>query len=345
MSDNAATSLTGLLVDIAKGMPITADLSRSDLLLVCPATSDRVEVMAQACPHSISPLYTEDLTGHFLRSADAPVIFEAWRHRRAVRAQRDVPGGVAVLQDVRPIFDDTQRIIGLLSFETSIIQIERHRQRPKSFQRAVEWMKGMCARGELTATTRLSPFGESDGILLADSQRRITYVSGIASNLYRRLDYREDLRGKRLAYLHTREDEMAVTAALQRLPLEREDETTGHIYIRKALPIWPPPTLRGQIERRLRRGIRPGEVGGVLILVHDATDERRKRQELATKATMVQEVHHRVKNNLQTIAAVLRMQMRRVKEQETVQALREAINRILTETQAQSQRPALAGRV
>jgi two-component sensor histidine kinase len=65
-------------------------------------------------------------------------------------------------------------------------------------------------------------------------------------------------------------------------------------------------------------------------MVHDATDERRKRQELEVKTTMIQEVHHRVKNNLQTIAAVLRMQARRAEDSGTQQALKEAINRILS---------------
>ena len=60
----------------------------------------------------------------------------------------------------------------------------------------------------------------------------------------------------------------------------------------------------------------PGEVGGVMIMIHDATEERRKKQELDVKTTMIQEVHHRVKNNLQTIAATLRMQQRRTHEPE-----------------------------
>jgi two-component system, sensor histidine kinase PdtaS len=49
-------------------------------------------------------------------------------------------------------------------------------------------------------------------------------------------------------------------------------------------------------------------------MVHDATEERRKRLELEVKSTMIQEVHHRVKNNLQNIAALLRMQARRTED-------------------------------
>ena len=104
----------------------------------------------------------------------------------------------------------------------------------------IEWLKAMCLRGELSDTADLSPFYESDGILLADHQRRITYVSGIAGSLYRRLGYREDFRGQRLTFLQSCDDEMAVIAAETRRAAERESETAGHIYIRKVLPVWPP---------------------------------------------------------------------------------------------------------
>ena len=79
----------------------------------------------------------------------------------------------------------------------------------------------------------------------------------------------------------------------------------------RSLPIWAPPTLERACCDRLRAKHTPGDVGGVLIMVHDATDERRKKAELEVKSTMIQEVHHRVKNNLQNVAAVLRMQQRR----------------------------------
>jgi two-component sensor histidine kinase len=320
----------GLLGAIAKGMPITADLSRSDILLVRPVDPEHVVVIAQAQPHSISPLYSEDLTNRIFAANDAPVILEALRRRRHMRVQEELPGRALVLQDVRPIQDRTGQIVGLLSIETSLIQLERHRQRRPAFRHAIEWLKAMCVRGELGDMIGLSPFYESDGILLADSQRRITYVSGIATSLYRRLGYREDLRGRRLSYLQSCDDQMAAVAAETRQPAERESETAGHIYIRKVLPVWPSPTLRGWLNGwRYGRGHR-GDVCGVLIMVHDATEERRKRQELEVKTTMIQEVHHRVKNNLQTIAAVLRMQARRAQEGSTQQALTEAINRILS---------------
>ncbi len=319
-----------LLHNVERGMPITADLSRSDLLLACPAGNGLI-VVAQAQPHSISPLYGAGLVGQTLDSGHAPLIIEAWRKGQQQRSQRD-PGENAapVAQDVYPIRGRDGRTIGLLSIETSLIQLERHRQRHPSFRRAIEWLKLMCIRGELAAAESLSPFGEWDGVLLVDAQRRIAYMSGIANNLYRHLGYLEDLRGRRLSYLNTSDDEMAIAALDSRLPLEREVEESSHVWIRKIVPVWAPPALAGRLGKLRSRLRGTREVTGALIMVHDATEERRKRQELKVKTTMVQEVHHRVKNNLQAIAAMLRMQGRRTHDPEALHALNEAVVRILS---------------
>jgi hypothetical protein len=121
MSDDAARPSAELLGAIAKGMPITADLSRSDILLVRPMNPDQVVVVAQAQPHSIAPLHSEDLTDRILTGNDAPAILEAWRRRRHLRVHTELPGKSQVLQDVRPFQDKMGQVIGLLSIETSLI--------------------------------------------------------------------------------------------------------------------------------------------------------------------------------------------------------------------------------
>jgi two-component sensor histidine kinase len=71
-----------------------------------------------------------------------------------------------------------------------------------------------------------------------------------------------------------------------------------------------------------------GLAGGALVLVEDVTDVRRREQELRVKEATIREVHHRVKNNLQTIASLLRIQARRVGSDEAARALAEAVKRV-----------------
>jgi two-component sensor histidine kinase len=71
-----------------------------------------------------------------------------------------------------------------------------------------------------------------------------------------------------------------------------------------------------------------GSRTGALILVRDVTELRRRERELMTKDATIREIHHRVKNNLQTVAALLRLQARRLRAPEARAALDEAVRRV-----------------
>ena len=67
---------------------------------------------------------------------------------------------------------------------------------------------------------------------------------------------------------------------------------------------------------------------GALVLVRDVTEVRRRDRALMTKDATIREIHHRVKNNLQTVAALLRLQARRVDIPEAKNALEESVRRV-----------------
>jgi two-component sensor histidine kinase len=72
------------------------------------------------------------------------------------------------------------------------------------------------------------------------------------------------------------------------------------------------------------------EFAGALVLLRDVTELRRRERELVTKDATIREIHHRVKNNLQTVAALLRLQSRRLSEPAARAALEEAVRRVGT---------------
>ena len=67
---------------------------------------------------------------------------------------------------------------------------------------------------------------------------------------------------------------------------------------------------------------------GSIVLCRDVSDLRSKERELVTKDATIREIHHRVKNNLQTVAALLRMQARRIESAEARVALTDAMSRV-----------------
>ena len=67
---------------------------------------------------------------------------------------------------------------------------------------------------------------------------------------------------------------------------------------------------------------------GAIVLLHNVTDIRIRERELIIKDATIKEIHHRVKNNLQTVSALLRLQSRRIEDPTASAALEEAVRRI-----------------
>lgn len=67
---------------------------------------------------------------------------------------------------------------------------------------------------------------------------------------------------------------------------------------------------------------------GAIVLIHNITELRNRDKALITKDATIKEIHHRVKNNLQTVSALLRLQSRRVVDPIASSALAEAVRRV-----------------
>ena len=102
-----------------------------------------------------------------------------------------------------------------------------------------------------------------------------------------------------------------MVTASGRSPRETEVEGNGSVVQLRSIPL-------------VVNGLRTG----ALILVRDVTELRHRERELMTKDATIREIHHRVKNNLQTVAALLRLQARRTRAPEAREALEEAVRRV-----------------
>ena len=158
----------------------------------------------------------------------------------------------------------------------------------------------------------------NDGMLRLGRSGKVTYASPNALSAYRRLGLTADLAGRELAPLTVRlcasagpRDDSLMLAASGRAHLEIEIEANGSVVQMRSIPL----TV-------------DGARAGALILLRDVTELRNRERELITKDATIREIHHRVKNNLQTVAALLRLQARRMQVPEAAGALQEAVRRV-----------------
>jgi len=325
-----------LLHRIELGLPITADISRADVLVCCRLSDARALIVSHARPSSISPLYAEPADGRMLTKDEHPLILHTLTSGSGGRQQREVVrNGAPIIQDVYPILNEKGMTIAAFVVETNMLAYERQRRRNRYFRRAVPGLQEMCLRGEIQKAETLAPFDLYDGIYLVDQDRRIRYMSGNANNLFRTAGIFTNPAGAHISMLEAADTELVEEAFRTQHCLEvRHEASDGRIWVRKAVPLsrlladwWQWWTITagygsGQLKQYA--------IDAVFILVHNATENVQKQRELNVKSAIIQEVHHRVKNNLQNIAAILRLQARRCTNEEAKQHLTDAVNRVLS---------------
>lgn len=325
-----------LLRKVKASLPITADVSRADILLCVPSERNQATVTFHAIPSSISSLYRKDATGRVLMLDEHPLLSQALRSGAGGRRQREVlSNGAPIIQDAFPIRGMRGNVIGAMLVETNMIAHERQRRRAQRFRQAVVWLQEMCARGELESAAGLGAFTLYDGIYLVDQNRSIIYMSGIAANLFRSAGIIPEVHEQPLATLEEQDIELVEQVfATQRCKETRHETDDGRIWVRMAVPLRSPPLRRRSrwLHLPLAWPLAGGRLGpnAVMVLLHNATEAVQKQRELNVKSAIIQEVHHRVKNNLQNIAAILRIQARRVSSDEARQHITDAVNRVLS---------------
>lgn len=340
------------LQEISTSLALLSDVCRADLMLFCQAATARAVIVAQAFPHSVSPLYESSRVGQYVGLPDYAEVIQGLRGRAdSRRVYTVVVRGATVARQLFPIRGRRGRVIAVLVMDSYWFAHERHRRRARVFQDALREFTHTALRGGLQGVGEVVPFGEHDGIMFVGADRRIRYLSGVASGLFRRLGYRDNLVGHRVSDLET-VDPLLVSQVLADQArgvmrcAQREDVQFGQTWIRQALPVCGARDgsavgrVLGDLVWRWGSGRRGSSrlaadghsryARGVLILIHDATGALETRRELESKLSLIREVHHRVKNNLQVIASLMRMQARRALSAEARTALEESVNRILS---------------
>ncbi len=315
-----------LLGRIQASLPILADLARGDVFLFRVADSPAMACVVDAAkPETVPSIGAGIEIGDELSLGAEPAIARVLTRGTAVKgyARLRVQGRPTV-QDVYPIRSNGQ-VIGALAIEIGLVESERQKRKSVVFRRAIDRLRRHVIAGRLRGAGQLSRLTEHDGPLVVNGDGQIVYISSLAEQLYRRIGYSHSLLHYNLSSLQT--DDSFVARALESETCVEELVQEGpYTWLKRAIPL----VGRGEdhLWSRVLERFEPRDP--VIVTVHDVTEEVQKERELKIKSAMIQEIHHRVKNNLQTIAALLRLQARRTGSPEVSSMLQETINRILS---------------
>ncbi len=308
---------------------LLADLGFSDLVLFV-RTWDAAGWIAisHVRPSTSATLFTDDPVGVFVPRSRATGMERALQSGERARSRNRpdaAPAGLGGLTD--PIeaipVGDGEGVIAVLGRYSTIDQ-RRIGEMEQNYLAACDSLLAMVAAGEFpvgsaevvgAAAPRVG-----DGMLRLDDTGRVRYASPNARTCLRRLGVSDPVVGTPLSELlgrvgrkHSPVDQAAVRIAAGATIGEAEFATGSAIMTVRAIP------LRGD-----------GRRDGAVALLRDVTELRSQERALVSKDATIREIHHRVKNNLQTVGALLRLQARRLPAGEPRSALLDAVARVGT---------------
>lgn len=324
---------------------LPADLARGDLVLWFPddflsgedsgrgqggpSETSGFSGLAHVRPSSAQTVFDRDMVGRPLDPSLDHAARQCW-FDQTVQSLEDVYWGGEYPQKVvlHPLVRNG-RTIALLSLHGMDSPGRMYGRLDSVFKETARELLSMVARGAWpdfaapAETTRGNP-RVSDGVIRLDAEGRVTFASPNAVSVYRRLGFTGSLTGLSLAELTRshlpdtdKADEVLPLVLTGRMPWRSELSHPKISVTFRSIPL----------KRQTRRG---EERFGALLLCRDVTEIRRREMELMTKDATIREIHHRVKNNLQTVSALLRLQARRMTSEEARQGLEQAMRRVAT---------------
>src|SRR4051812_122574 len=302
---------------------LLADLAFADLTLWVPLQTGNWWCVAQVRPLTAPTSQPDDLVGTEASGTAAEPFVVAYREGRPVtEGEPDWSGASPRRREVIPVRHDGV-VVAVLAKDTNLAVTRSPSTLELTYLDIAADLCLMVSAGTVPPQklqdAEMSP-RVGDGLVRIDAEGRATYASPNALSAYRRMGLTGDVVGADLA-------EMTRAASADRVAGEAVAAGIAAAVHRR----FPDPMdVEGRAAPRLVPALplrAPGAEAGALVLVRDVTDVRRRDRALLTKDATIREIHHRVKNNLQTVAALLRLQARRMTEPAARAALEESVRR------------------
>jgi two-component system, sensor histidine kinase PdtaS len=295
---------------------LLADLSFGDYLMWVCRDDGALVCVAQCRPNTAPTLLLTDAVGTVATAGQWPSVAAAF--------ESGAIGGTALDVEAVPVRHDG-RLVAVLT--PQIAPASRHKSSPLevAYLDCANDLLQMLSEGTFPnvgdlAMSRSSP-RVGDGFIRLDVDGRVLFASPNALSAYHRMGLKSDLEGHNL---------VSVTRPLISDPFEAHELAE---HVRDSLAGGS--SMRMEVDAggaavllRTLPLVVCGKAVGAAVLIRDVTEIKRRDRALLSKDATIREIHHRVKNNLQTVAALLRLQARRTNNEEGREALIESVRRV-----------------
>jgi len=317
------------LRELVANWQLLADLSFADLILWVPIRKDIKMwpsghiAIAHIRPTTAATVFTNDVIGDEIAWGIRTNIDEALSHGEIIRdSQFEQPGMMLVKEEAIPVTFNGQAI-AVISRHRDVEQMRTAGKLEINYREIAHQLYQMVAEGNFpykNAGSLIEPAPRvGDGLIRLDVNGVISFASPNAKSAFSRMGWHGDLEGHNLG---DAAQQVSITTenpheegiktqlngkTLRRVEIENKGTTIDFLVL---------PLIQG--EDRI----------GAIVLLQNVTELRRLDRALVTKDATIREIHHRVKNNLQTVSALLRLQSRRINDPSAAAALDEAVRRI-----------------
>ena len=310
------------LANLVSEWGMLADLCFADLLLYVPVGGlDNWLVVAQVRAATGQTLYISDWVGSMAAYEERPLLAQAFRSKGIVEDEIFVEG---IEEDCRmmaiPVVFEGE-VIAVLTREwsrrTGRQPGELERTYLEMFDRFAEMIiKGAFPFAGRVADSSVAP-RVGDGAIVLDENARVRYASPNATSALHRVGISANAVGQTLAELGVVDSSVRQAYERKQPVVEEFEQTADVTLLTRCIPI---------VDDADGESV----VTGAVMLLRDVSELRRRDRMILSKDATIREIHHRVKNNLQTISALLRLQGRRLESAEAKAAVAESVRRIRT---------------
>ena len=308
---------------------LLADLSFADLILWVPLRKDFKSwptgyvAVAHIRPTTAATVFPQDVIGDEIAWGARPRIDQALSGAEIVRdAQPEKFGELLIKEETIPVIFEEQ-VIAVISRHRNAELMRQPSRLELNYREVAHNVYRMVAEGTFPYTEHSELFDSAvrvgDGLIRLDVSGAIIYASPNAISAFNRMGLAGELDGNVLGEIARKVSQIKREAHEEAMEVSLSGRSLRRVEIENT---------RGTIDLLVLPLLAGGDRIGAIVLLQNVTELRSRERELVTKDATIREIHHRVKNNLQTVSALLRLQSRRIEDPAASAALNEAVRRI-----------------